>query len=64
VLHQWLANLISNIVPLKFVLHYVFIFKYSIFQSFLCPECGAAFKSNSALIDHRKRVHLQVGLPI
>ena len=31
-------------------------------QSFLCPECGAAFKANSALIDHRKRVHLQVHL--
>jgi len=29
-------------------------------KSFLCPECGAAFKANSALIDHRKRVHLQI----
>ena len=35
---------------------------FQLLQSFLCPECGAAFKSNSALIDHRKRVHLQVTL--
>ena len=23
-------------------------------------ECGSAFKANSALIDHRKRVHLRL----
>jgi len=29
-------------------------------KSFLCSTCGSAFKANSALIDHRKRVHLQI----
>ena len=28
-------------------------------RSFLCPECGSAFKSSSALYEHRKRVHLR-----
>ena len=28
---------------------------HSELKSYLCADCGAAFKANSALIDHKKR---------
>ena len=33
---------------------------HSELKSYLCADCGAAFKANSALIDHKKRVHMQI----
>ena len=30
------------------------------FKKFLCSDCGSSYKSQSALIDHRKRTHLKL----